>query len=235
MCVDEALMLEGEIPTLRLYSWDTPTISYGYFQNHEDFSNVDNSWKRVRRLTGGGAIAHHHEITYSISCDIHHPLVRQSEHLYCHVHNAWINALKEISIHITARGGQRPSHKDKWCFKTLDPLDLITEDNLKIVGSAQRKTKQRFLMHGSIPLRAQKLMGGSGLEHLRSQNLPWLETCEQLLPVFISSMNMEIKKGSLTEKELNLVKTLKISRYSHDNWIKNRHYKLAHSNIQKIS
>ncbi len=84
MGLDEALLrsvAEGKsLPTLRFYGWAPPAVSIGYFQGlHEE---VDAAACKtagidvVRRITGGGAVFHHHEVTYSIVLPLSHPLAR---------------------------------------------------------------------------------------------------------------------------------------------------------------
>ena len=82
MARDEALMLRvgrsESPPTLRLYQWDPPTISLGYFQRYADYESLPppgGLLPVVRRLTGGGAILHDLELTYSLALPINHPLV----------------------------------------------------------------------------------------------------------------------------------------------------------------
>ena len=78
MAVDEALLesaVSQDICTLRWYRWKEPTISLGYFQSNETEVQND-TWKdlpRVRRLSGGGAILHHYELTYSFAIPACHP------------------------------------------------------------------------------------------------------------------------------------------------------------------
>src|SRR4051812_50225238 len=71
MALDEALLEAAAEPTLRLYSWRTATVSLGYFQDHaEVMARVaaarDPAPPAVRRITGGGAIWHEHEVTYCL-------------------------------------------------------------------------------------------------------------------------------------------------------------------------
>src|SRR5437867_11338218 len=71
MAADEALLdraIAGRAG-LRFYTWSEPTLSLGYFQRATERLNVDNlsGLPFVRRLTGGGAIAHHHELTYGLA------------------------------------------------------------------------------------------------------------------------------------------------------------------------
>ena len=66
LAIDEAL-LEAEGSWLRFYAWTPATISLGYFQRFEDFADVEGRYPIVRRCTGGGAILHARELTFSIA------------------------------------------------------------------------------------------------------------------------------------------------------------------------
>jgi len=77
MAIDEAIFVMREKlslpPTLRFYSWQPPAISIGYFQKAND--PFLNEYKKrelifVRRFTGGGAILHKDEMTYSLTCSL---------------------------------------------------------------------------------------------------------------------------------------------------------------------
>ena len=73
---------------LRTYGWTIPTLSLGYFQHLAEV-RADPRWSNVplvRRLTGGGAIWHHHELTYALVVPGEHPLARPSTELYHAVH-----------------------------------------------------------------------------------------------------------------------------------------------------
>ena len=78
MAVDEALLeaaIDRGMATVRMYAWSEPTVSLGYFQRADE-THLDprlNGLPVVRRLSGGGAILHHHEITYSIALPSTHP------------------------------------------------------------------------------------------------------------------------------------------------------------------
>src|SRR3954469_7742966 len=94
MARDEALLdAVAEDPScalLRTYGWAEPTLSLGYFQRHAD-AEADPRWRGVpivRRPTGGGAIWHHHELTYALILPAAHPLARPNVALYHAVHSA---------------------------------------------------------------------------------------------------------------------------------------------------
>ncbi len=101
MAIDEALLLdavENGIATLRFYGWSEPTLSLGYFQRYDDrFSHAaSRDCAIVRRQTGGGAILHDRELTYSVTLPASHASAHHSEHLYATVHEAFIAELQPL-------------------------------------------------------------------------------------------------------------------------------------------
>ena len=164
MALDEALLQsavdEGRT-WLRIYRWDTPTISLGYFQSAEDivlgerFANIP----QVRRLSGGGAILHHHEWTYSCHFPASHPLTRDPVHLYDIVHEALLKLFATWGVHAQLRGATsnvERSAEPFLCFGRGDSHDIVLNSH-KIVGSAQRRRKGAIAQHGSILLRRSSL------------------------------------------------------------------------------
>ena len=69
MAVDSALLATATAPTLRLYAWQPHAVSLGYFQALSDFGDLPPGTPVVRRTTGGGAIFHGDELTYSLALD----------------------------------------------------------------------------------------------------------------------------------------------------------------------
>src|SRR5262245_3748574 len=98
MAVDEALLetaaTEG-LPTLRFYEWERPTLSLGYFQSAAD--RVHHAASRecpvVRRASGGGAIVHDRELTYSIAVPQANPRSAAAAELYDSFHETLVQAL----------------------------------------------------------------------------------------------------------------------------------------------
>ena len=160
MARDEALLAlvgEGEsVPTLRTYQWSPPTISLGYFQKYGDYGRLDppaGALPVVRRQTGGGAILHDRELTYSITLPADHPLLADGPNaLYEIVHDALMECLAERGVE-TRRGsetdGSGPGRGPFFCFARRHLLDVFLGDG-KLAGSAQRRTRNAVLQHGSI-------------------------------------------------------------------------------------
>lgn len=159
MAVDEALLEEslnsGTI-FLRLYRWSEATVSLGYFQRPDDRPHEPRlaHLPTVRRLSGGGAILHHHELTYSCCLPPTHPLAVQPSQLYEQIHAAFIAALSEQGIEIARRGHTAVGLNEPFlCFLREAAPDLVVRGH-KVLGSAQRRRRGAVLQHGSLLLRA---------------------------------------------------------------------------------
>ena len=165
MALDEAL-LESAVHrgdcTVRIYRWKEPTVSLGYFQREGEI-DPESPWANlpwVKRLSGGGAILHHHEWTYCCAVPAGHPAIREPYRLYEAVHRKIIELLQTFGIEATLRGEVDQPQADQpgqsrpfLCFSRGDSRDILL-DGHKIVGSAQRRRKGAVLQHGSILLRA---------------------------------------------------------------------------------
>ena len=163
MALDQALLESvGAAPTLRFYTWKPETLSLGYFQRVADVPAVEKTRVVVRRITGGGAIHHANELTFSIAADLTHPLyagpIAES---YARVHRALAVALADFGVTAQMRG-DRALASDRedtgMCFHASTALDLVWNER-KGVGSAQRRKHGRVLHHGSIKLDTTPLEG----------------------------------------------------------------------------
>jgi lipoyl(octanoyl) transferase len=141
MAIDEHLLLraaEGSV-ALRTYTWSAPTVSLGYFQAAASRPAHLRGLAYVRRQTGGGAILHDRELTYSLVLPAAHALAQlPTTALYDRVHACLSVALAEFGVRTQARG------------QCEDPA----LDGRKVVGSAQRRRTRAVLQHGSILLAA---------------------------------------------------------------------------------
>ena len=146
------------VACLRFYRWSEPTLSLGYFQTYADRQEHPPSLPcaAVRRLTGGGAILHDAELTYSIVLPGSHPLAARRDELYQAVHGCLIEALGGSA----SRPGcaRRPTRSTTGrepflCFQRRSPGDVLI-GRTKICGSAQRRRNGAVLQHGSLLWRA---------------------------------------------------------------------------------
>ena len=159
MAVDEFLLQRALDPgelSVRIYRWSQPTISLGYFQDSDEFkaSGQYAGLPAVRRLSGGGAILHDREITYSLAVPSRHPLAEDPMRLYELAHSGIQTALKPLDVELAARGTPLSLTEEPFlCFSRGDRNDLLL-NGVKVVGSAQRRRKGAVLQHGSILLEA---------------------------------------------------------------------------------
>ncbi len=162
MAADEALLhrvgSRESPPTLRFYQWDPPTISLGYFQKYADYEALPppaGDLDVVRRLTGGGAILHDRELTYSLTLPHSHELLSGGPNrLYESAHDAIIACLAEAGVEAWRGCQAADSGAAKgpfFCFARRHPLDVLIGPD-KVAGSAQRRTRTTVLQHGSIIL-----------------------------------------------------------------------------------
>ena len=163
MGLDEALLeSDGAPPTVRMYSWSPDTLSLGYFQRTADVPAIERAGAVVRRITGGGAIHHAGELTFSITAPLSEPLFRGPvAESYRRVHAAVARALLEFGVEAEPRGDRElesDTRETGMCFHASTALDLAW-DSRKGVGSAQRRKGGRVLHHGSIKLTASELEG----------------------------------------------------------------------------
>jgi lipoate-protein ligase A len=163
MAVDSAMLeyaAAHRVLVLRLYSWSRPTVSLGWFQSYDEFtadarlSELD----CVRRVTGGGAILHDREWTYSIAVPESNFAKGHSDSLYRDVHDAVADRLNLAGFSAerwldTKKPANGVSVDDKtfMCFSRRSDVDLIVKDR-KVLGSAQRRTEHGLLQHGSLLL-----------------------------------------------------------------------------------
>ncbi len=163
MAVDEALLrahADGESPpVLRFYRWNPPALSIGYFQSFdrevdpEGCRSLGFDW--VRRPTGGRAVLHEDELTYSviISEEILRGSVLQT---YSTLSRALACGLQKLGVDAQLTGGRPPTRQDRQdssaaCFDTPTVNEVAVQQK-KIVGSAQVRRRGVILQHGSIPL-----------------------------------------------------------------------------------
>lgn len=161
MAWDEALFLseasrpEGT-PVLRFYTWQPSTLSLGRFQNPEAGLNPNRpSVPVVRRTTGGGAIWHDRELTYSLACHQEHLAVtgvKASFELLCGF------ILKTWQAWGWSAGFARDTDpQGRWgevtaaCFAGTEEYDILV-DGKKLGGNAQRRQGKAIFQHGSLPL-----------------------------------------------------------------------------------
>ena len=144
---------------LRIYGWEPPTISLGYFQRYADVARLPEDVRGlavVRRMTGGGAILHDREVTYALVLDDSVPAAGQRPvALYRLTHECWRDALADDGLQTELAPDSFPMATPHagpfFCFEKPGRTDLLI-DGRKVLGSAQRRIAGRVLQHGSLLL-----------------------------------------------------------------------------------
>ena len=188
MAMDQALMQsvqETGVPVLRFYRWDQPTLSLGYFQRFSDRSlhEASRGLPVVRRSTGGGAIVHDRELTYSISLPIADRLSGASAECYQTIHEAIVEAVGALGVRLVRfvdtpnfsqiHDNSTPQDEPFLCFQRRTEEDLILS-GYKVAGSAQRRNSGALLQHGSVLLAASCAAPElPGMSELTSIDLPF--------------------------------------------------------------
>ncbi|MBL8856881.1 MAG: lipoate--protein ligase family protein [Planctomycetes bacterium] len=220
MGLDEALTLsrDGGV-TLRFYTWSPDTLSLGYFQKVRDVPGCERTGALVRRITGGGAIHHVHELTFSISAPASHPLyagvIAES---YMRVHGALCTALATFEIDAQLRGARALASDRKttgMCFHHSTDLDIVWDDR-KGVGSAQRRTRGRVLHHGSIKLATSSLEGEIATLRARAPELAVHDVAEAIKHSFRTAFALDFETAVPDADERTAARELGKRYVSHD-------------------
>ncbi len=169
MATDVALLHLAPVTTLRFYVWNPPAVSLGWFQQED--TNLAQyralGYDIVRRPTGGGAVAHHHELTYAFITSTSHPMFEglDTTESYDVIHRPIIEALESLGIHVMSPHDAPPPTGGPsgplLCFDRTASVDLLINGR-KVVGSAQRRITDRLLQHGSIILKTNAIQSDSG-------------------------------------------------------------------------
>jgi lipoyl(octanoyl) transferase len=243
MAVDELLLLdaaENATATLRFYGWDEPTLSLGYFQAYYDRNAHAASvgCAAVRRQTGGGAILHDRELTYSICLPPGHPLSRNAESLYLAAHHAFIGAIAQHvptivpPLKLKLREQPHRTHQPEepfLCFQRKARGDVVVETDdasaceWKILGSAQRRYRGAVLQHGSLLLErspvATELPGLWDMIRLSVAIEPLMAAVKDLLA---KPLAMSFHQASLPFGWESKIAMLTNSKYGSPKWTKRR-------------
>jgi len=243
MAVDEAI-LEAVIdreapPTLRLYAWNPACLSIGYGQSSRDADKARIAalgWDWVRRPTGGKAILHTDELTYSVAVAGEHPFTTTDI----------VSSYRTISRALTAALsalGLTPESKAKnaatktagaVCFEVPSHYE-ITVGGRKLVGSAQMRRHDGMLQHGTLPLtgdiaricdalvypddtardsaRAQVHARALTLEEALGHTVTWQQAADAVVQGFREAFDITFTEGTLTLGEIERAGLLEAEKY----------------------
>lgn len=249
MAADEAIlesMGRGDsLPTLRLYAWVPACLSLGYAQ---PLSDVDiprlnaNNWEMVRRLTGGRAVLHTDEITYSVIAPLNEPRVAGTVlESYSRLAAALVEVLRLLGLpaEVHERSGTNGKNPNPVCFEVPSTSE-ITLGGKKLVGSAQARRREGFLQHGSLPLTGdltrilQVLVYPDEEARIRAANhllerattvetalgrmVSWEEAAQAYVSAFGSILDLNFQPGDLSPHEKARTGQLVEDKYASPYW-----------------
>lgn len=163
-------------PTFRIYRWDPYCISLGYHQKIDEINRAEcekRGYELVRRETGGRAVFHSEELTYSMIIPKNSRFYSDSIlEVYNRISTVLVKALIASGVHNAAlEKGKAPDFKELYkdkissiCFSSTSTYEVVI-GNKKLVGSAQKRLKDSVLQHGSI------LVGEKHLELIDMLNI----------------------------------------------------------------
>ena len=251
MALDEAILEAvtgaSSPPTLRLYAWNPPCLSLGYAQPISDinFPSLESlGWQIVRRPTGGRALLHTDELTYSIIAPQNNPLVSGTIlESYRRLSNALLCALRILGLSANADkeyplpAGSQPN--PPVCFEVPSNYE-ITVNGKKLIGSAQARRFKGVLQHGSLPLSgdltritwalnfpipqerdlaARRLLDHAAtVEMLLGRTPTWDEAAVAFQAAFPQTFGIELIQGSPTLTELMRTTELVREKYANVDW-----------------
>lgn len=247
MATDQAIMeaVGGGVvpPTLRLYGWQPACLSLGYTQSARevDFERLTAfGWQCVRRPTGGRAILHVDELTYSISLPQDHALV-EGDILtsYRRLSRALQVGLEKLGIHSESAPYKKNGSNSPVCFETPSAYE-ITVNGRKLIGSAQVRRQKAVLQHGSLPLwgditricdaliypdelsretaREQVKGRATTVEEVLGERVLWQAAADAMLQAFAETFDLELEDGELTPQESLRLEQLRHEIYADDTW-----------------
>jgi lipoyl(octanoyl) transferase len=251
MAVDEAILEAVEqknvLPTLRLYAWDPPCLSIGYAQPSADIDlprlfALD--WHWVRRPTGGRAILHTDELTYSVIAPFSDPRVSGGVlESYQRLSYALLTALHVLQIPAISQPGKSPVNNQEngaVCFEVPSNYE-ITVQGKKLIGSAQARRKNVVLQHGTFPLRGdltritqvlaftdesarsdaalRLLSHATTTEGFLGTGVSWQEAVDAVIFGFQSELNLDFIREPLSPLEISRAEPLLHEKYTHPSWL----------------
>jgi lipoyl(octanoyl) transferase len=250
MAIDESVLvhhLKGESPpTLRVFRWSQPSISLGRFQNVEREIVSELCQQRgialVRRPTGGRAVYHRNEFTYSIVISKRYGVPSGVIAAYAYLAQGLLAALAILGVQAELSDERISKHPSAACFASSTQADL-TSGGFKLIGSAQVWKEDALLQQGSLPLddRANEFFTmlrfpdessreeALALYHEKTTPLhtfvpdaSWDAVADAFRGGFSTALQADFVQGTLSSSELKLAYQLADEKYSKLEWQRER-------------
>lgn len=253
MAMDEAILehmgSKKSQTTLRLYAWSPPCLSLGHAQPFSDVNKekLDSlGWDIVRRITGGRAILHTDELTYSVIGPHDEPrLAGGVLESYLCISQALLASVRKLGIDAQTveretQSGELQKNQDPVCFEVPSNYE-ITSKGKKLIGSAQARKMKGILQHGTLPLYGdltrileglnepgleENLWGSkrriqeraTTVENAIGRKVSWNEAAQSMIQAFEETLNISFIDSKPTLDELNRTEEFIKVKYSHPDW-----------------
>ncbi len=250
MAVDESILehiYRGEAkPTLRLYAWDPPCLSLGHAQPFKDVDIErlqERGWEVVRRLTGGRAILHTDELTYSIIGSETEPaLAGTILESYNRIAQALLKAVYDLGLPVEMKKAEHvsgASNSNPVCFEVPSSYEITVHDK-KLIGSAQARKKEGVLQHGSLPLygdltricdaiifsdeatrekaKERLLKRATNVEIELGKKIDWQTAAQAFISAFELQLGIKLTAEELSPSEASRANELVQEKYNHSTW-----------------
>ena len=252
MAVDEAILesvsQKLQPPTLRLYDWHPYTLSLGHAQPFSDVDTqalAEKGWDVVRRPTGGRAILHADELTYSICAPQDDPHVSGNVlESYRLLSTGLLKALELAGIQADSKlkdEAEKRNAANPVCFQYPSDYE-ITYRGKKLIGSAQARRNRGVLQHGAIPLngnidrivtvlsfpdeyaretaRIRLIEHATTVSEILGQEASWETLAQCMIEGFNKALNINLMQSNTTSIENSRAYQLLKEKYANDQWTK---------------
>ncbi|GAB4412857.1 MAG: lipoate--protein ligase family protein [Anaerolineales bacterium] len=247
MAADEAILTAvaraDSPPTLRFYRWEPPCLSLGRAQPADDvdLAACDAAGITcVRRPTGGRAILHRDELTYSIALPLDDPRAAGDIlESYRRLSEGLAEGLRALGVPVErAAPAKAPADATPACFETLAGYE-ITVGGRKLMGSAQFRTSKALLQHGSLPLcgdlagivdflalpeaerealRQRLRATAITLEQALARPVSFAEAAQALAQGLACALHVRLAEADLSPQEAELARRLRSEKYGDIRW-----------------
>ncbi len=250
MAIDESIMthhLRGEVPpTLRVFRWSMPSISLGRFQSIEreivSARCQELGVALVRRPTGGRAVYHRDEFTYSIVLSKRFGVPSGIVASYAFLAQGLLSALAFLGVQAALSDGRVSKNPSAACFASSTQADL-TSYGFKLIGSAQVWKEDTLLQQGSLPLDdhaaefftmlrfPDAIARNDALAQYAEKTRPlhtfvpgatWDDVATAFRNGFSAALEAQFEPGTLSSSEWELARQLVEDKYSKLEWRKPR-------------
>lgn len=252
MAIDQAIMeavgRERVPPTLRVYAWEPACLSLGYNQSSNDVDRAalnQRGWQVVRRATGGKAILHVDELTYSVTLPKNAALVSGGiVESYQRLSGALMRAVEQLGAAVQSLPAEKSSaDAGPVCFEVPSNYE-VTAAGKKLIGSAQVRRYDAVLQHGTLPLygditricdalvfasdaarqvaRQRVADRATTLQSALGQRIEWQTVADVIAEAFATEFDLHLEPASLGPEEAARAAELAHETYSSAAWTHRR-------------